>query len=346
MTKFYKKIITKRNNIAVPALFVLFGSFLFNASSVYAVPAPAPVPDVMTIPHTLPWDDGTKVWTEYIASRSATGGSNWVIQYHNCSNVVFRTFGVVAPNSCLDDEFFVSLSYNNGATWTDDTTYSFSESDGYYQIFSITSMGYQDVAKNNWFANKTIIVAEAQPEYPGNTHWTDLYPISIGDPAVNRVNFDSEGNLIGVSSFDYDLLRGEGDSEYVDVPNPLTDPYGFVVAVLKNLSIWLYSLVIPDDGFYQGLMTQFNEDFEEKQPGLSALRTSISNGIAGMSVVTPSGIVLPSLTGMGQELGPQTFISGELSPDIINPIKTLISAFLYMFVGMWVIRHLSTIFSS
>lgn len=346
MKKFYKKIITKRNSTAYSAFFVLFGALLFNVSSVYAVPAPAPVPEVMTIPHTLPFNDGTKTWSEFLASRTGTGSSNWVIYYHNCSNVIFMTSGVVAPTTCIDDEFSAFTSTNNGATWTEDNIYNFAESDDYYQVFNITSMGYQDSAKNNWFANKTILVAEAQPEYPGNTYWLDLYPISLGDVAVNRVNFDDEGNLIGVSSFDYDLLRGGSDVEYVDVPNPLTDPFGFVVAVLKNLSIWLYSLVIPDDGFYQGIMTQFNQDFEEKQPGLSALRTSVSNGIASMSAVSPEGIGLPSLTGMGQELGPQTLISADISPDIINPIKILISAFLYMYVAVWVVRHLSTIFSS
>lgn len=325
--------------------YLFFLALVFLASPSFAKAYDEfPVPSGFTLPEQLPYNDGVRTYTHWIAINNDSS-NNWQLFYHNCENLVLdTTLLALRQQSCTEwNDLTYFSSSNSGTSWGSPnigganlTIYG-----GFFEV-SVTIMGYRDVAKNHWFTDYTVFSGGTVTDDCLDNHWCDLRTISFGDVASNRVNFRADGSLIGVSSPDYsNIISGQPTSEYVDVPNPVTNPFGFVVALLTNLAIWLKNLVIPSGDFFQDKYNEMKLAFEEK----FAFYFQLKDAYTIPTETTPSAFSFTGLSFGGVTLPTLTLFDGFSFFDF-SPYRSFISGIMYASCGWFVIRKMSRIFSS
>lgn len=155
-------------------------------------------------------------------------------------------------------------------------------------------------------------------------------------------------DLFGV---DDTALPSGGDAlsgSYTDIPNILTNPSGFVEALLDNAGAFVVNAIIPPPGYLTDKMLDVTDSWSADQPGLTSINTAFIDGIASLSSPTSlTPISIGALHVGGTTTSSITFFDPSIMPTgIFDTAKTLISAFMYFGVAFWVIREMSTILSA
>lgn len=325
--------------------FIFFSVWLYSGNTVLAVDPPAPVPETMTIPHTLPYDDGTKVWTGFFATRNNSGGTHWNLHYHNFSNLVYKP-NLVGSTDDSDIELKNFYSTDNGATWTEDTVTEASEGDGgFYIISTLTTMGSgYTVAKNNWFASYTILVVESAPDYPSDTRWKDLYPSEVRDTAVQRVNFAADGTLIGVATF----IRPEEIEDLIfdfEDCDGYTDIGCYITETVSGTVGYLISLFVPSSDFFSSRWDVLKATADEKFPIVGQIKTAIEAGATGSTSIAITGLSFGGSSVASATLFNPAQIEATY-PTGIAFLKFLIATMLWASLAYTIINKSITIFKN
>lgn len=157
---------------------------------------------------------------------------------------------------------------------------------------------------------------------------------------------DSSGNFTGFHSTNPNFLAP--DTSFLDVPNPLTDPTGFVAAVLHNTGLTIASWFLPPDNYFFNKVSEIGTTWETDQPGLASINTAFSDGVSALSSPTSlAPVTLGSLHFGNSTIAAVPFFDpSAMDSGIFSQAKTLISAFMYFGVAFWVIREVSTIMSA
>jgi len=325
-------------------------SFGIFGSPALALADDFPVPSGFTLPEQLPYDDGSTVWTHWIAINNS--GTSWWVVYHNCDILYWHDTSI--QNTSCDDSGageFENLtgfsSSTSGTSWGSADIGGFNLGSSYFDV-SIGIIGSTDVARNHIFADHTIFSNHTYTA--DDTRWNDVIPSNFGDMAFNRANFNSDGSLIGVSAPGVaQIVNGSNNSnDYMDVPNPVTDPTGFIGAVFTNFFIFLYKGFVPPDNYFFDKVSEIETTWATDQPGLTAINTAFADGVVSLS--TPSALSPVTLGAL--HIGSATtstitvFDPDSMDSGMFAQAKTLISAFMYFGVAFWVIRQVSTILSA
>lgn len=317
---------------------VLLGFAWFTPSALAAdVPATFPV----ALPHALPWNDGTTTYTKYWLYAPSFGTSGlWRLYYHNNGSGDI-SLGSDYHLHATTYEYHTFVAGNNAQSthWNDQGTGTNFLGDTTGQYFD-TFFGGVNTCKPLAFASHTVFAAGS---YSGAAYCTDIVPYSPGDVIFDRVNLESDNQTFQRTTTDPAPggIVNPDTSEYVDVPSPVTDPAGFVSALLTNLGIWLYNLVIPDSQFLADSYANIRTAFETKFAFYFQIKDAFT--VPAASAMTP--ISLGSLHIGGQTLAPMTFIA-SFDPAEFASFRAFLSMVLYVGLGFFILRKLSNIFSS
>jgi len=344
--------------------FLLFFGFIHPAVSL----ADSTVFTGYKLPHALPWNDGTDTWTQVRAYQSSgsfhagTGSGTWIFYYHNEGNLYVNC----NPNSTCPAGSNVIRNANDGTgsysgfigtytcrpvtvtnvldstnTFTDGAKVDYTTSSG----CSNAGMGSNTCQYRHFSVGGGIyaISPSSTSSWDLNDTCEDTNTIfETGDLVIPRVNLSTDGvTIIGSPSPAPSLIINSDTSEYVTVPDLLSDPSGFVAALLTNLGIWLYNLVVPDSEFLADSYANIRTLFETK----FAFYFQIRDAFVVPTATSMTPISLGSLHIGGTTLAPITFIS-SFDPAEFASFRAFLSMVLYVGLGFFIIRRMSNIFSS
>lgn len=313
---------------------VVFGFFSFFTSPVLAYDIPAS----FTLPHALPYNDGTTTWEHFLAYRQNSG--SWLLWYINEPNLYVQNFKITSYTEIGSNNKCFYSSYN-GASWAG-ATCQWSPGGMFWDTVIASGTSNSVDCHDRLFASYTIFAADS---HTGLSYCMDGQAsanYTQGDVIFHRVNFNGTV-LIGVSESaptEY-LTENLADTQYVPVPNPLDNPFGFVSALLTNMAIWLQALVIPPAGFFAEAYTQVKTEFDAKFAFYEQIKSAFTIPVG--AAMTP--ISIGSLTLGNTTTSPIAFIS-SFDAATFAPFRNFLSMVMYVSLGFWLIRKMSNIFSS
>jgi hypothetical protein len=133
-----------------------------------------------------------------------------------------------------------------------------------------------------------------------------------------------------------------GEADYVDVPNPIEDPKGFVLAVIENIGIWLRWFLVPTSDFFSVRFAQIRTSAEETFPAYFAIETAISD-----STSVDSSITIGSFDFGGSQSAPATFFNpASWDPADFAGLRTLLSMMMWVWLAYFLLQRVPTLFSS
>lgn len=286
------------------------------------------------LPHPLPYTFGGETYT-HVQGFKHTGSYDWWVIYHNEDNLLFsQSFGGFNPDMTDNVCFYISdirSPYSGDPNSSCNGTVSLGGVPSNKCIYNTFSDYTQFFLGDNYTGqlDTDLDCTNDDIDHPS------------GSVAVPRTNFSGVNFGAPVSPDYSNIIDGQLDDEYVDVPNPLTDPKGFVIALLTNLALWVKNLFIPSTDFFQTKYNEMKLAFEEKFAFYFQLKDAYTIPIE----TTPSAFSFTGLSFGGVTLPTLTLFNGFSFFDF-GPYRTFISGIMYASCGLFVIRKMSRIFSS
>jgi len=318
------------------ALFILT-FFLFPLSvSAESVSSDFPI----NLPHALPWDDGTTVWTNWLAWDT---GSGWALVYHN-SDLSVNAGGYIIAQPWLDSGHNYFTTGNNGTSWSSGTSNHLSASPGIFFDTHIQSNGGVP-CRERMYSSDTIF---AIGDRDAAAYCTDIVPYVFADPIFYRINLESDNYTFQTETSESAPLQiiNNDTSDYVSVPDPISDPAGFVAALLTNMGIWLYNLVIPADDYFTLKYDELSTNFSTTYPIFFDIRDMFDTMISGITAGSFTPISISGLSLGGGSYNFTIIDSTTLPSGTLDTFKTWFGLMMYVGTAFWVIRKGSRIFSS
>lgn len=308
----------------------IFAFCIFLASTLSAQADTNPF-EGYKLPYTLPATIGSTTYT-HVFGKKHTGTNDWWIVYHNEDNFAYTSSGFnpsSTDNACFYVTNITTTSYHMASNASCSGVPSFGVGNCLYKQFSDYTI----------FNGSGSLTLRQTIDCLG-----DATDVSFGSAVFPRIALGGTNGVDIVSTVapaTLQIISGQPTSDYVDVPDPITDPLGFVTALLTNTAIWLKGLIIPPDGFFSDAYMQVKTEADTKFVFYSQL-TSAFTIPAGTTMVP---ITLGALHAGGQTIAAQPFIS-SFDADTFAPFRNFLSMVMYVSLGFWLIRKTSTIFSS
>lgn len=304
------------------------------------------------LPFGLPFTESGVTFTHYILTIADNNPNIWELRYHNKDNLYVNEswFLKSSDNEDWDTKVCNLDTTIQPLTWTCANVQMASVSGFYGYFASWTSTN--EVCLGTSFADRTVFIQSASPFDPPNSSGIlnngqvcqDLWPngdAQFPDVLVQRMNIDANGNVTGIVDPAPLVTFTPPTGDYNELPNPLTDPTGFVSGFLNNLGVWIYNLFIPPSGYFQDRFNALKLLFDTKFAFVEQVQQAFV--IPAASAFTP--ISLGSLSFGGTQVSPITYIS-SFDPATFSSFRTFFSMILYVGLGMFLLRKMSNIFSS
>ena len=128
----------------------------------------------------------------------------------------------------------------------------------------------------------------------------------------------------------------------VDIPNPLTNPFGFVSALFLNLKNWVVSLVVPSPGFMDSQLSTLQATAQTHFPIFFQLSSVIQGSTTQSDTIT-----LGSLNFGSTSSAPITFFNPtQWNPDSFSGFRNLLSMMMWVWLMYFIVHKVPKIFSS
>jgi hypothetical protein len=334
------------NNVKSYLFYTLFSFICISIFSTVPALADSTVFNGYQIPHSLPWNDGTDTWTHLIARHNAAnataydGNVQWVFYYLKDD---YLTLTPNASNQLLVQSYGSTAYPCKSVTTTDilnaNTVFTDGPTGTGASVCSSITGGSNHKCTYQFFSDRTIFSGASNTKTPDcPLVWTSF---DFGEVAIPRVTIE---NRIVINSPDPapTVILNPDTGEYVTVPDILSNPSGFVTALLTNLGIWVYKLILPDGNYFSFQFDNLSNTFEQSFPWVSQLRIAFDNFITALIASNPQPITLNGLN-VGGNIGNYTVFNPSSLPDM-SIVKTFLSVIFYIGTGFWIIRKSNSLF--
>lgn len=187
--------------------------------------------------------------------------------------------------------FYAGSSSPGSSSWTDSSSGDTFFDGGFYfdSYFGGTS-----ACRPLLFSSHTIF---SFGSFDGSAYCSDIVPYDSGQPIFERVNLESDNQTFqrSTSPSAPPVVITPDTSDYVEVPDLITDPSGFVTALLTNLGIFLYNLVLPDSDFLSEKFLELQTSLTDSFPWFYQLKTAYEDSLAALPTSVSCGTLEASL---------------------------------------------------
>jgi len=294
--------------------------------------------------------DGISHFNASITEDRVWNGSAWVYGVTYSHDPTTHTFGGNTPITTtysgtngriitFDRPLFSDSNVRFLESCTDDFLYSSTISPDEFLLCGLSDSGCS-VIQTAAISCGGHVISETSPTLSCSAVWASV-PNFIDDPF---------GFFTGIFSAALDWFNCEYQQSLNIVGSFFTTlASNITTGFLTALNAFISGVIVPpDDGYFTTQVALVNTTWETQQPGLTAIKTAFSDGIASLSSpdsFTP--ITLPPIDfGSGTTSTQTLFDPATLPTGAMNNLKTLISAIMYFSVGMFVVKELSTILSA
>lgn len=309
------------------------------------------IPD--NIPGKVPFTYNGKIYDHFLMWHAPNGqnADDWHIMYTNISDFYLNQDWYLPGVGTDNDVVYCDTTHGQNPDWSCfEQVDAFATDPGFYPFWTV----YGLYCAGTGYSDHTVFVQVPSPFLPPassgvpdyGTVCQDLWPTGtkadFPDVLMHRLIVDNSGNISGFTPPGSEVIfSGNDTSDYVEVPSPVTDPGGFVSALLTNMALWLKNLIVPPDNYFANNYDSIKSAFDTKFAFYSQLQTAFV--IPQASNFSP--ITLGSLSLGGSQTAPIAFIS-SFDPNEFASFRTFFSMVLYVGLGFFLIRKMSNIFSS
>lgn len=320
----------KQNRVAVwtrtgVAVFIFF---CFFCSPVFAYDVPA----TLELPEALPYDDGSTVYQNVLLLFSGTA---WWALYHN------------EPNFYVDDYYLTNAtigSFSNhtwsgntaGDSWTDEGIDDFNLT---APLFLDTYFGGATDCKNRALSNYAIFSID---NHDASAYCADLFPETFGKEIIPRM--DLHGTEInGTIPSAPPVVIGDNNpgSNYVDIPDLLSDPSGFVMASIHNFWVSVGEFFIPDGEYWQTHFDEIQAKLAANYGDLFTLRDTYLTGLSTYSATSGYDPIVIAFTQGGHDYSYTLLDPTSIDSTEYESIKGLIRLAIYFGVFITCVNIIS-----
>jgi len=325
---------------------VLF-SLIVIASGIFYVPSALAVNSTGTaenpyeglkVPYELPATINGVVYN-HVLGFAHTSTNNWWVMYHNQDNMSYGSSGWINP---------ASPSSENECFYYDDL-HSATYHDTDFNANCGGAPSASEACFYNMFSDYTIFNSRSDG-LPSNKKTFDCSgdstPTGFGETLYSRVNFGGASgvDIVGFTSpADTTLITNLSDlqGDFVDFPNLLTDPNGFMGALFINGIVFLQSLIVPSDGYFQEKLASIssivNERFGDLPGAYEAIQEAGASSVAG-SISIPFNVKID-----GQPMTLTFLDTSGLNPDDYATLRLLVSVIFVWGFMTFLFRNITTL---
>ncbi|MEI9966979.1 MAG: hypothetical protein WDN67_05170 [Candidatus Moraniibacteriota bacterium] len=176
-------------------------------------------------------------------------------------------------------------------------------------------------------------------------------PVSLGDTTYVSLILGNEDFSTAHEVFIFQLTGSDAgglpgpsdalDGSYQDIPNPLTDPYGFVQGVFYNAQTWLGNIFTPSPGYLSSYFGEYETLLDTQFPMFTQIADLLESAGATWAGAG-STYTVPELTVFGHTV---PILNTTILDDILPTLKAWMSVLIWLFAMVFAFQSVRSYFS-